>query len=285
MTKHPSTLPDDIYALFDSNNDHEVSESNVEWAGEIFKDVLRTRLKKREEKSGEEVLRFSSLGRPDRQQWYDANDAEGAEQLPGKTLFKFLYGDLIEVLLLFLAREAGHEVTDEQLEVEEDGVRGHIDAKIDNVLVDVKSASSYSFQKFKSGEYVFDDPFAYVQQLAGYANKTGSEEAGWLVADKVHGDIAYVSLDPHYIKANPPGPRIEHLKKVIAQPSPPPRCYSLQKEGKSGNLKLPVGCSYCRHKFKCYADSNGGKGLRKFMYARGPTWLAVVKKEPKVDEA
>lgn len=283
--RDPSTLPEDIYALLHDDTDHEVSEENVEWAGEIFKNLLRTRLTKRQQKRGEEVLRFSSLGKQDRQLWYQANMPEVAEKMHGKQNFKFLYGDCIEVLLLFLAKEAGHEVSETQTGVEVDGVKGSIDAEIDGVLVDVKSASSYSFEKFKSGGYVFDDPFGYVQQISGYAQARGKKRAGFLVADKVHGDIAFVELDGAYIEANPPAPRISHLRDIIANKEPPPRCYDAVPEGKSGNMKLGVGCSYCAFKDECWKDSNRGKGLRKFFYSRGPVWLTEVKKEPRVEES
>ena len=280
----PSTLPEDIYHILSDGVDHTVSEENVEWAGEIFKNLLRTRLTKRPEKKGEEVLRFSVLGKKDRQIWYQANKPEVAEKMPGKQNFKFLYGDVLEVLALFLTKEAGHEVTDYQRGVEEDGVKGSIDAKIDGVLVDVKSASSYSFEKFKSGAYLFDDPFGYVSQLSGYANALEASRAGYLVLDKVHGDIAFVELDKEYIDGNPPGPRIAKLRDVIKSSTPPPRCYPTVPEGKSGNQKLGVGCSYCPFKEDCYKDANGGKGLRKFFYSRGPVWLTHVAREPKVDE-
>lgn len=282
--KSPETIRDDIYHLLHDDTHHVVSEENVEWAGEVFKDLLRHRLTKREEKRGEEILRFSSLGKKDRQLWYDANEPEKAEKLEGKTNFKFLYGDVIEVLLLFLAKEAGHTVEDTQKEIEVDGVKGHIDARIDGVLTDVKSASSYSFDKFKSGSYLFDDPFGYVSQLSGYARVTGSERAGFLVADKVHGDIEFVELDKEYIQSNPPEERISHLRDVIKQEAPPPRCYDAKPEGKSGNMKLGIGCSYCKHKYNCWSDANNGQGLRKFFYSKGPVWLTEVKREPKVGE-
>lgn len=283
--RDPSTIPEDIYHLLEDGNDHEVSEENVEWAGEVFKDLLRTRLRKREVKKGEGVLRFSSLGKKDRQLWYQAHMPEVAEKMPGKQNFKFLYGDVIEVLMLFLAKEAGHDVQDCQKKVECDGVFGSIDAKIDGILVDAKSASSFSFEKFRSGAYVFDDPFGYVTQLSGYANALGTDRAGFLVADKVHGDICFVELDKLDIEANQPKPRIDHLREVIKDEHPPARCYPDIPEGKSGNRKLSVGCSYCPFKDTCWADANGGQGLRKFFYSRGPVWLTEVRKEPKVNEA
>lgn len=284
--RDPRTLPEDIYALFDQDLDHEVSEENVAWAGEVFKDLLRSRLKKREERTGEDVLRFSALGKKDRQLWYEANDAEGAEKLSGKMGFKFLYGDVLEILLLFCAKEAGHEVTHEQFEVDIDGVKGHTDAVIDGIPVDCKSASSFSYQKFKDGTFKFDDPFGYIQQLSGYAHVLKkTDRAGFLVCDKTHGDICFAEIDKLDIEGNPPASRIAALRDIIRGDSPPPRCYEDVPEGKSGNRKLGIGCSYCRHKDKCWADTNEGQGLRKFIYARGPTWLTEVKKEPRVDEA
>lgn len=284
VLRDPSTLPDDIYRILSDGTDHEVSEDNVQWAGEAFKELLRTRLTKRKEVTGDSVIRFSSLGKKDRQIWYASRGAP-AEELPPKMNFKFLYGDAIEILLLFLAKEAGHEVTHEQHEVEEDGVIGHTDCVIDGVPVDVKSASPYSFKKFEDGTFVFDDPFGYIPQLSGYAHKLGNtDRAGFLVADKVHGDITFAELDGYTISANPPGPRIADLREVIASPTPPPRCYQDVPEGKSGNLKLGIGCSYCKFKDECWKDSNGGKGLRKFFYSRGPVFLTRVEKEPRVGE-
>ena len=64
-----------------------------------------------------------------------------------KNLIAFLFGDIVEEVVLFLARAAGHEVTDEQKEIEINGVRGHIDGRVDGLPVDVKSASSYSYRK------------------------------------------------------------------------------------------------------------------------------------------
>lgn len=284
--KDPSTLPEDIFAVLDSEQDHEVSEENVEWAGEIFKSLLRKRMTKRQERRGEKAIVFSSLGKKDRQIWYAANKPEVAEKLSPKSSFKFLYGDVLEVLLLFLAKEAGHEVTHEQFRVEIDGIGGYTDCVIDGVPVDCKSASPYSYQKFKDGSFVFDDPFGYIPQLSGYAHALeNTNRAGFLVADKVHGDICFAEIDDIDIRANAPQPRISHLREVIAQDAPPPRCYDDVPEGKSGNRKLSLGCSYCAFRDDCWADANGGKGLRKYIYARGPVWFTRVAKEPRVDPA
>lgn len=205
---------------------------------------------------------------------------DGTEERPtSKTYFKFLYGDVIEALLLFLAKEAGHSVEQQQAEVEVEGVKGHIDAIIDGVLVDVKSASSYGYKKFKDQTVTEDDPFGYVQQLSGYAHVlTPNEPAAWVAMDKVAGSLCVSPLSSSVIADNDPLPRINHLKEVIASEDPPERCHSPIPEGKSGNLRLGTACSYCPFKKRCYP------ALRTFLYSSGPKFLTHVVKEPDVTE-
>ncbi len=278
MTKKTiDTVVEDIYALFDPNNGHEPNEDNLNAFAENLKEILRTRLAKREPLNN--PLRFSSLGKQDRQLWYMAK-AYPQEDMSAKTYFKFLYGDVIEQLLVFLARESGHEVTDEQKEVVADGVKGHIDCKIDGVLVDVKSSSPYGFGKFVKGEVHIDDTFGYTQQLAGYAQvETPGEPAAWLAMEKVNGSLALTRLSTSIIKDYPVDERIAHLKEVISNDKPPPRCYSDEEDGKSGNRKLGTGCSYCSFKHSCWP------GLRTFLYSNGPRYLTRVTKVPDVPEA
>lgn len=272
------TIPADVYSLFDPSVDHKVSEDNLESLCENLKGLIRDRLAVQHSRSG--ALRFSSLGKPDRHLWYDAHPVEGGtEPLLPKTYLKFMYGDVIEQLLLFLVKEAGHEVTHEQHEVEADGVLGHIDAIIDGTVVDVKSASPYGYKKFQMNTVPEDDPFGYTAQLAGYASVlTPDKPAAWLAMDKVGGDICVSILPTSVIKYHQPEPRIKELKEVLEADEPPPRCYDLIPDGKSGNMKLPPGCSYCAHKFRCYPD------LRVFLYSTGPRFLAVTAKVPDVPE-
>lgn len=276
--KDINTLIPDIYELFDPDTPHEVDEDNLTAFTDVLKEVIRQRLKEREKTGG--ALRFSNLGRPDRQVWMAAHPEPGTEEkLTSKTYLKFLYGDVIEALILFLATEAGHLVTDQQKEVEADGVLGHIDAKIDGHVVDVKSASPFGFRKFKDNSIAEDDPFGYVQQLAGYASEeTPDEGAYWLAMDKVAGTLALTSLSASVVKDNAPRPRIAHLREVIDQPTPPPHCYSPVPDGKSGNLKLPTGCSYCPFKRRCFPE------VRTFLYSTGPRYLTRVMEEPRVLE-
>lgn len=239
-----------------------------------------------EERLGEPrafTLRMSNLGKGARQLWYDKRYGRD-ENLPPHTVFKFIYGDLIESLLLFLARMSGHNVTARQAEVVLDGVKGHIDADIDGVTVDPKSASTYAFQKFANATLVEDDPFGYIEQLAGYCEARGTDGA-FLAADKTTGHIAYLPFTQEELRAIVNvKERIAFQKESLESETEPERCYPDKEEGKSGNRILGVNCSYCDHKFRCWRDSNHGLGLRTFLYSGGPKFLTQVAREPNVRE-
>jgi len=93
-------------------------------------------------------LRLSSIGKPDRQLWYNFNSKKEMKDISPSTRIKFLYGYILEELLLTCAAISGHKVEYEQKEVELSGVIGHQDAVIDDVVVDCKSSSGASFSKF-----------------------------------------------------------------------------------------------------------------------------------------
>jgi len=277
MSKQLNTLVEDIYALFDEDNDHEVSEENLNAFAEATKELLRQRLRARSQSGG--VLRFSNLGRPDRQIWYMANAKDEREKLAPKNAFKFLYGDLIEQMLLFLVKEAGHTVEREQEELEVDGVKGHIDAVIDGVTVDVKSASPMSYAKFEKGTLFEQDPFGYIGQISSYASIVTPDTGGaFLAFDKVHGDICVLNVGASITNKFGVPERIAHLRGVIDSSTAPERCYSDEPDGKSGNRKLGTQCSYCSFKQECWP------GLRTFLYSGRPRFLTEVARQPDVLE-
>lgn len=275
------TLIPDIYRLFDEDTHHEPSEENLRRLGEDVIQKVREKLAKREPS---EVLRFSSLGRPDRQLWYMKHRPE-RDKFRAQTLFQFLYGDVIEQVVLFLVRESGHSVEAEQRELEVGGVVGHLDAIIDGVTTDIKSASPAGFKKFSDGTLFEDDPFGYVGQISSYSNVATPREGGaFLAANKVNGELALLKVSPDICAGFDVPARVDHLKGVLDLPEPPPRCYPDVPDGESGNRKLGLNCSYCPHKIECWSDANGGVGLRTFIYSRGPVHLTHVAREPKVPE-
>ena len=80
-------------------------------------------------------------------------------------------------------------MTDRQKETTLGGVKGHIDAKVDGVLVDVKSASHFSFKKFKDKSLYSDDPFGYIDQLSSYSTAEEVDRSRFLVMNKTSGEL------------------------------------------------------------------------------------------------
>jgi len=283
--KNVYNLVSDIYQLMETK---EVAEgvdfdACVEKFGENVKELMRNEFggKKRDGRK----LRMSNIGRDDRYLWNVYNDVEKSDDIQGHTYVKFLYGHLIEEMLLFLTKAAGHEVTDEQKKCEVNGITGSMDCKIDGIVTDVKSVSTYGFRKFKDGSLAYDDPFGYIGQIKGYAYAEGATKFGWLAMDKQNGHLTYLMYDAedtqapvHDLISYDIKERIDHVKKLVEQPTPPGVCYEPVADGKSGNQKLAVGCSYCAYKKECWPS------VRAFAYSTGPRYLIEVHNEPKVQE-
>jgi len=200
-------------------------------------------------------LRMSNIGKPDRQLWYDMNEERDFDtQLQPSTLIKFLYGHLLEVLMIFFVKLAGHKVEAEQKEVTVSGIKGHMDCKIDGEVVDIKTASGFAFKKFKDGTLAEQDTFGYLAQLAGYEAAEKTSQGGFLAMNKENGELTLFrpqDLDKPNIKN-----RIKTIKRIVARKTPPIFCYPDVPEGKSGNMKLARECTYCPYKYNCHKDSN-----------------------------
>jgi hypothetical protein len=283
MSKDINTLVSDIYekiSVLSEGKAIEVSEKELDKFATAMRQGLKHWLTPRARDRG--TLRMSNIGKPDRQLWYEINATKESEAVVPSTQIKFLYGHLLEELLLFFCNLAGHDVSDEQKEVDLSGVKGHMDCKINGEVVDIKTSSNYAFKKFKLGTLPGDDPFGYLAQLSGYEQAENTNKGGFLVMNKETGELTFFCPD-ELDKINAME-RIKHLRKVVKKNNPPSRCYDPVKEGLSGNYKLPTPCKYCVHKFECHADANEGKGLRLFRYSNGLTYLTQVEKEPKVEE-
>ena len=281
--KTVDTLVKDIYDLF-SLDPIKMDEKEVDKHIDTFGEMLKVHIKAfmYEEPRTRGNLRLSAIGKPDRQLWYDVNSKKEIEDLAPSTRIKFLYGYILEELLLLCASIAGHKVTDQQKEVSVEGVLGHQDAMIDDVLVDCKSASGFSFKKFKDNKLLEDDPFGYIGQISAYAQANGVNEAAFLVIDKSSGEICLTPI--HQMEMDNATNRVKHLKGMVVDDHVPDRCYAPVPDGESGNLKLAIGCIYCNHKRECWSNANQGKGIRAFKYSRGLNFLVQVSKEPKVEE-
>ena len=282
--KNLDNLIEDIYSklsVLGEGKPLDASAEDIDALGESIKEVLHHWANPSPRSS--DMLRMSNIGKPTRQLWYDLkSENESTESLPAPVFIKFLYGHLLEEVLLFLVKISGHEVGNEQKEVSVSGIKGHMDCTIDGEVVDIKTASGFAFKKFKDGTLAEQDTFGYLPQLAGYEEAEGTKKGGFLAMNKETGELALFrpsEFDKPNIKK-----KIRDVKKAIKLDKPPQRCYNPEPEGSSGNMKLPKECVYCRHKFECHSDANDGLGLRVFKYARGYTYLTQTPKPPKVIE-
>jgi hypothetical protein len=214
--------------------------------------------------------------------WYSIHHPELAEKMPAWAENKFSLGHMVEAWAITLAKAAGHEVTGEQDAVSVDGIVGHRDCIIDGCVVDVKSAASRSFQKFKDKSIAQDDSFGYLDQLDGYV--VGSledplvrvkDKAYLFVIDK---QLGHMCLYEHYIRENGIRERIRNYKEIVSR-GVPPRCEcGTISDGKAGNIKLDARASYNQFKYQCHPS------LRTFLYATGPVYLTKVIRRPDVTE-
>ena len=268
------TLIEDIYKVL--NSKQELDDSLYEELAQDIAGVIRTRLSS--ESSKRSHLSLSSIGKPLRRLWYDLKDPVEDTPPPPYAALKFLYGDIIECIVLWLAKVSGHDVKDRQKEVKFCGVVGHIDSIIDGEVVDAKSASPRSFQKFAKCSLPSDDPFGYLAQIEAYDQVVGKGHPAFLAMQKVSGELCLYRPDKVFDLPDAEQ-LVKNAKEALSKPTPPEKkCYEDIPDGKSGNMKLDMGCVYCPYKYKCW------DGLRTFKYSDGLRYLTKVVNEPKVEE-
>ena len=235
-----------------------------------------------------DTLSLSGIGKPcERQLWSRVNEPYGkAEVLGAELKGTFFYGDLLEALVIALAKAAGHDVQGEQDVLYVNGIKGHRDCVIDGVTIDVKSASDFSFEKFKRGDIKNNDPFGYMSQLSSYtyAGKddplvTEKNKAAFLVIKKNRFELC---LDVHDFTDRLPlkEAEVQHKKDMVKGPMPPvPAAAQPVPQSKtSPNMKLSTLCTYCFRKKHCWPE------MRTFQYSGGPSHLVKVVKTPNVPE-
>ena len=226
------------------------------------------------------TLRLSKMGPIcEKQLWHSIHTPELEERLQPWARIKFTYGHILEVLVIAMAKSSGHTVTGEQDAVDVDGIKGHRDCVIDGCIVDVKSTTSLSFNKFKDKTIAQNDSFGYLDQLDGYLVGSSADplvtckdRAYILAIDK---QLGHMCLYEHHLREQHIRERVANYKKLVALATPPSCTCGTVAEGKSGNIKLDTRASYSGFKNVCHPQ------LRTFLYARGPVYLTHVAKEPK----
>lgn len=270
------TLVQDIYTTISKKDGWFTDELSLDLGNSIAK-TLKSQL-------GEErpapYLRLSQMGpKCPKALWHSIHTPELAEPLPPYAEIKFSFGHIIEALAITLAKASGHHVVGEQDELVYDGVKGHRDCVIDGCIVDVKSAASPTFQKFKDKLIAQDDPFGYLDQLDGYLVASANDDlvqvkdkAYLLAIDK---QLGHICLYEHHFREENIKERIRYYKSIVALDRPPECTCETEADGESGNIKLGTRASYSAYKYCCFPH------LRTFLYAGGPRYLTKVVKLPK----
>lgn len=259
------------------------NKSVAEAMGKSIADTANKRFSKPQEPRG--YLSLSSIGTPcKRKLWYKINKPGFGEPLDAKMLLKFFYGDMIEELILAMVEASGHTLVGSQDRLTVHGIRGHRDAVIDGITVDVKSCSPFAFKKFKEGDLRGNDPFGYISQLSSYVYAakddplvTDKNRGAFLAIDKVNGEIC---LDVYDFTEELKTKEQEMLaaKDLVAGDIPTERISPVPASKSSPNTKLDKSCQFCEYKKACWPN------LKMYQYSYGIEYLVHVEKPPKVPE-
>lgn len=223
---------------------------------------------------GEYRLRMSGLGRPLCQQLVERSGMR--EEMDYNGVLRFLFGDIVEALMMLLLREVGAKIVSFQesveLEIAGQQIRGTLDLVLEDELGqkkvwDIKSASEWAFNYKYSGGYdklKEDDPFGYVMQGYLYAEATGLPFGGWIVVNKSSGQVLIVEA-PDWQEED----RKAYLKdaeqrvRILTDPKSEVVKFDAEVETyradgeivKTGNKTLPKQCGMCGYRSHCWPDA------------------------------
>jgi hypothetical protein len=270
--KHIGTLITDIY-----------DTAKTDWFDDITSRRFNTEVARAFNKESRvPTLRLSQMGKKcPSQLWHSIHSPELEEPTQPWARIKFDYGHILEAYVLALVRASGHRVEGEQDELVLDGVVGHRDCVIDGYVVDVKSANSRSFQKFKDGSLRDNDDFGYLDQLDGYLvashgdPKVIDNSIGYLLA--IDKELGHVQLYRHELREQSIRQRVQDYKAIVGLQAPP-KCTCKTELGSYGNVQLAYPATYNPYKYACFPH------LRCFLYSNGPRYLTEIKKIPEQPE-
>lgn len=259
-------LVEDIQALLKASDTKAVGipEELIERFGERCKAAVRRKFN--EEPSKDFRLRMSNIGKDLRSLWLEKK--YGNEEKSAAVTLKLAYGDLIENLVLLLIESLDYKDVriSEPVSMDVNGVeiKGTYDLSIGEDIYDIKTASPYAYEhKFVDYETLkAGDDFGYVEQLYGYSFGTKKERnpAGWVVINKVNGEIKYVEVPYTHAGKDMDAAwsNITYKVDVIVNNKEElvPPCSGTEKETwrnkETGREILGDKCKWCRCKEKCH---------------------------------
>lgn len=213
----------------------------------IIEHILQHFSKEEENREWSTGLRGSAAGKCARAIAYQVHGYT-AEPLSARARMVFRMGDLVEQDMIDACLASGVELTNLQEEVELtiDGTRitGHIDAQLDDIIVDFKSINTMRFKQADKG--IIDD--SYVAQMHFYMKAKGLTKALVVYYDKNVSAVCEVKVRFDEAIWN----QVEQRFKSVIHSTPdelPSREYGLTSKG-----TLPWQCSYCAYNKHCWPE-------------------------------
>ena len=247
-------------------SNHEPLEIKDEWLDDAAKDFRKSLEKQLKPEPRKFYVRMSNIGRPLCQLQMEAR-GETAERMPYNHVIRMLLGDATEAIMTVVLKAAGVNITGSKERAQlifgdYDPVDGEDDIEIEGAVWDIKSTSPWAFDNKWAGGYRSvreHDDFGYVGQLVGYARGRNKKAGGWFVVNKSTGEIKVVPVEFR------PGEEDVVLKEMAATVAamgdsiPFQRQFEPIKETfrkkETGNMILPMTCSFCQYKQKCWPDA------------------------------
>ena len=242
-----NTLIPDVYEVMKSKDYSGDLDVIAMQAGREVEEAIKNAFEPYEQKTN---LRMSSIGRCERAQWY-AVKGYTPEEIEGSVYLTFLQGHILEAMLIALIKLAGHTVEDQQKKHTVEGVNGSQDCTIDGELVDIKTASAWSWDNKFAEDGIKDDAFGYIKQLSGYGKPDDREEGYFLAFNKNKSTLKLCrqqleqDIDTYIVD----------LKDKMESDTPPMRLADATKFSKAeGKEKLCMNCAFCGFKEDCYGS-------------------------------
>jgi len=246
-SKSINTVIPDVYEVMKSKDYSGDLSTIAMQAGREVEEAIKNAFEPYENKN---ELRMSSIGRCERAQWY-AVKGYTPEEIEGSVYLTFLQGHILEAVLVALIKLAGHDVQDQQKKHTVEGVNGSQDCTIDGELVDIKTASAWSFDNKFAEDGIKDDAFGYIKQLSGYGKSDDRKEGYFLAFNKNKSTLKLCrqqleeDIDTYIVD----------LKDKMESDTPPMRLANATTFSKAeAKEKLCMTCAFCGFKEDCYGS-------------------------------
>ena len=205
------------------------------------------------------TIRLSAIGKCLKQQAFTAIGEQGEEIQP-RARFTFFFGDLVEEMIIFLAKLSGVNLHSEQKEVVLDKIKGHVDgiADIDGerYIVECKSMSDLSFKDFR--DKGMTDDWGYISQINAYMEALNINKAILVGVNKNTGHLHEQVFEKDDNVVAMIYSNIQDLKEIQKNPEKINELENISlveetyRNKKTGNRILSITCSYCKYKNLCW---------------------------------